>query len=375
MNLARVIFAPLIQPAATTFNVTPASLGVVTSAAWLGSAAPRLPTGYLLTRFSRHNVILSAGSLLAIASGLTAFSTSVVELTAGAFVIGIASGVYFIAANPLLSELFTERVGQVIGLHGSANQVAAVIAPLVLSLLLLFTGWRSVFFVISGGIVVSTIIFFRIARKTKLPYRGEEDRSLWIAGRAQWRLILTGFVFVGAVSFLWNGLFNLYGDYLTVVKGIDPATGRILLSVLFAAGVPAFFISGKLADITAEVPLLLTIISSFAICVLILTFVQGILSIVVISILLGFIIHSLFPAVDTYLLSTFPDRHRASAYAIYSACMMIAQGLGSSVIGLTVASGISYTLVFRGLAIGIGILTVCLFIIYVYGYLPTSSDP
>jgi hypothetical protein len=46
-NLARIVFAPLIQPAAADFGVQTATLGVVTSAAWLGSAAPRLPTGYL----------------------------------------------------------------------------------------------------------------------------------------------------------------------------------------------------------------------------------------------------------------------------------------------------------------------------------------
>ncbi len=45
VNLARVVFAPLIEPVAADFNVTPGTLGVVTSAAWLGSALPRIPTG------------------------------------------------------------------------------------------------------------------------------------------------------------------------------------------------------------------------------------------------------------------------------------------------------------------------------------------
>ena len=56
VNLARVVFAPLVQPVAADLGVTAASLGVVTSAAWLGSAAPRLPTGYLLTRVARHRL-------------------------------------------------------------------------------------------------------------------------------------------------------------------------------------------------------------------------------------------------------------------------------------------------------------------------------
>ncbi|ERG87916.1 MAG: hypothetical protein J07HX5_00057, partial [halophilic archaeon J07HX5] len=40
VNMARLVFAPLIQPVAEEFQITAASLGVVTSAAWIGSAAP-----------------------------------------------------------------------------------------------------------------------------------------------------------------------------------------------------------------------------------------------------------------------------------------------------------------------------------------------
>ena len=56
VNLARVVFPPLVQPVAADLGVPAASLGVVTSAAWLGNAAPRLPTGLVLTRLDRHRI-------------------------------------------------------------------------------------------------------------------------------------------------------------------------------------------------------------------------------------------------------------------------------------------------------------------------------
>jgi len=37
VNLARVVFAPLIEPLAADFAVQPAELGVVATLAWLGS--------------------------------------------------------------------------------------------------------------------------------------------------------------------------------------------------------------------------------------------------------------------------------------------------------------------------------------------------
>jgi DHA1 family inner membrane transport protein len=375
VNLARVVFAPLIQPAAADFGVQTATLGVVTSAAWLGSAAPRLPTGYLLTRFPRHLVVAATGVLLVVTSVFTGLAASPAHLVVGAFLMGLSSGVYFIAANPLVSELFPEGVGRAIGIHGTASQLAAVGAPLALSAVLLVGNWRHSFFGIAGVAAVATLALVVASRRTDMPAAGTEDRSLRAAARAQWRVIVTGIVFVGSAGFLWNGLFNLYGDYLEVVKGVDPETGRLLLSLMFAAGLPAFFLTGVLADRLPNVPLLLAIVAGFALSVLALTVVEGVFAIAGVSLLVGYAIHSLFPAIDTYTLSALPDRHRASAYAAFSASMMSFQALGSGAIGLAVSRGLGYTVVFRGLAVTLVAVAAVLVALYRAGLLPSGGVP
>jgi len=374
-NLARIVFAPLIQPAAADFGVQTATLGVVTSAAWLGSAAPRLPTGYLLTRVRRHRVIAGTGTLLVFTSVFTGLSTSPAHLVVGAFLMGVSSGIYFIAANPLVSELFPERVGQAIGVHGTASQVAAVGAPVGLSAILLVGDWRHTFFGIAALAAVTTLVMVFASRRTDLPDAGSEDRSLLAAVRAQWSVILTGIVFVGSAGFLWNGLFNLYGDYLEVIKGVDPETGRLLLSLMFAAGVPAFFLTGLLADRVPNVPLLLAIVTGFALSVLALTVVEGVFAIALVSVLVGYSIHSLFPAIDTYTLSALPDRHRASAYAAFSASMMTVQALGSGSIGIAVSRGAGYTPVFRGLAVALVAVAAVMMGLYHTDRLPSGGIP
>jgi len=375
VNTARVLFAPLVQPVAADLDVTAASLGVVASAAWLGSAAPRLPTGYLLTRVRRHQVIAATGALLVVTSAATGLSTSVAQLTVGAFLMGLSSGIYFIAANPLLSELFPERVGRAVGTHGVFNQLAAVSAPLVLSGLLLVGDWQTVFFCLSALAAVTTLVLVWAARRTTLPDAGAADRSLLVAVRAQWRLILTGLVLVGVAGFLWNGLFNLYGDYLAVTKGIDAGTGRLLLSVMFAAGVPAFFLAGRLADRLPNVPLILSIGLAFVVCVLALTLVRGLLAVAFVSLVLGFVIHSLFPVMDTFMLSSLPDRHRASAYAVYSSVMMLFQSLGSGVVGTAVTRGVAYTTAFLTLALAAGAVVIALVALYAADRLPAGRPP
>ncbi|MFT4884084.1 MAG: DHA1 family inner membrane transport protein [Natronomonas sp.] len=373
VNLARVVFAPIVQPAAADFDVSAASLGIVTSAAWLGSAAPRLPTGYLLTRFPRHHVVAATGTLLVGTAAFTALSPSVTHLTVGAFLMGLSSGMYFIAANPLVSELFPDRVGRAIGIHGMSSQLAAVVAPLAVSGILLVGDWRTAFLFISAIAAAATAFLVFAARRAELPEAGTADRSLLAAGRAQWPIILTGIAFIGAAGFLWNGLFNLYGDYLSVVKGIDPATGRTLLSLMFAAGVPAFLITGRLADRVPNVPLLLGIVGSFAVCVLALTLAEGVYVIAAVSLVLGYVIHSLFPAVDTYMLVSLPDRHRASAYALFSSTMMFVQALGSGSVGIAVSRGVSYTVAFQTLVGLLAVVVVILFVVYRAGWLPAGG--
>ena len=375
VNAARLVYAPLVQPAADEFGVTAASLGVVTSAAWLGSAAPRLPTGLLLTRVSRHYVILATGSLLVVTAAGTAMAGSVAQLTAGAFLMGLSSGMYFIAANPLVSELFPDNVGTAIGVHGLSSQLAAVTVPLAVSAVLLVGGFRTIFLLIGATAAVATLAVSWAASRTELPEAGADDRSLVAAGRAQWPTILTGIAFIGAAGFLWNGLFNLYGDYLTVAKGLSPETGRLLLSLTFAAGLPAFVVTGRVADRLPNVPLLLGITGGFVLGVLGLTLAEGLIPIAGASIVVGYAIHSLFPAVDTYMLSSLPDRHRASAYAVFSATMMGVQAFGSGAVGAAVAGGLAYTTVFQLLAAGVGVVVIGLGALYSDGRLPAGGRP
>lgn len=375
INLARLIFAPLVQPAAADFDVPAASLGVVASAAWLGSASPRLPTGYLLTRFPRHYIVTATGTLLVGTSLFTAFSQSITHLTVGAFLMGASSGMYFIAANPLVSELFPSNVGTALGIHGMVSQVAAVGAPLFVSAILIVGDWRSTFVLISVLAAVSTTVLVVASRRTELPDAGRDDRSLLAAGRAQWRLILTGVVFVGVTGFLWNALFNLYGDYLDVTKGIDAGTGRLLLSLMFAAGIPAFVVTGRLADRVSNVPLILSILSTFSVLVVVLTLVESLVAVAAVSVLIGYTIHSMFPAMDTYMLSSLPDHHRASAYALFSATMMLIQAWGSGVVGTAITRGVSYDVAFQVLAVGAGVVILGMVGLWRGGYLPAGGDP
>ncbi|RRJ30877.1 MFS transporter [Halocatena pleomorpha] len=317
VNLARVLFSPLLEPLKTTFGVTDATVGLLATLVWIGSASPRLPVGYLLTRVPRHYVVITSGTVLTAAAGLSATANTIEWLMVGAFCLGVSSGTYFIAANPLVTELFPERVGDMIGIHGMSSQAAAVIAAPLVGGVVLVGSWRLAFSLLAvvGGL--TTIALLGTISTTDLPSAGTTDRHFIRAARRQWRLILVGVVFVGVTGFVWQGVFNFYVTYLITAKSLSQPAAQGLLTVLFGAGVPAFLITGYLAQRLPNAPLMFAICGAFACCLLLLTVASGYLALFVVSAVLGYAIHCLFPIIDTFLLSSFPDKSRASAYAVY----------------------------------------------------------
>ncbi|PSP69131.1 MFS transporter [Halobacteriales archaeon QH_9_66_26] len=380
VNLARVVFAPLLPPIRAAFGASSAAIGLLATLAWLGSALPRLPTGYLLTLVPRYAMILVAGTVLSLSPLLAATATSLPVLWASALLMGLSSGVYFIAAKPLLTDLFPDRIGRAVGIHGTASQFAAAGAPLFITGVLLvgdagvlrIEGWRLSFGLISAFAITATVGFGAVARTTTFSSGGERDRDFLGAARRQWPVVLSGIVFSGFVGLAWNGVFNFYVSYLVATKPIPEGTARGLLTVVFAAGVPAFTIGGRLADRVSYIPLLLAILGGFAGCLFALTLTTGLYGLIAASVALGFVIHGLFPAIDTYVLDSLPDAHRASAYAVFSASIIFLNALGSVIVGVLLDLGYGYTPIFRTFAVGVLVLVALLAVVHFTVGFPTG---
>ena len=371
VNFARVVFAPLVGQFIGEFAIGEGTAGLIVTLAWLGSAAPRLPAGWALTRFSRRLVILVSGAMLTLGALGVALAPGVPTLMTAAFAIGLASGVYFVAANPFISELFPQRVGRVMGVHGTASQLAAVAAAPVVTVVLWYD-WRVAFYALAVAAASTTVLFSLLASRTDLPDAGAGDTDFFGGARSEWKLILTAVVLMGLTGFVWQGLFNFYELYM-IDKGLAPATARNLLTVIFAAGVPAFLVSGALADRLPHVPYLLAIVSAFLVSVLLVVASSGLAAVVAASVAVGFAIHMLFPAMDTFLLSSLPDGSRASAYAVYSAGMMSTQAAGSWAVGEAVETGATYDAVFLGLCGGLGVVVAAYAVLERLGRVPGGA--
>ncbi|OYR46604.1 MFS transporter, partial [Halorubrum sp. Eb13] len=151
------------------------------------------------------------------------------------------------------------------------------------------------------------------------------------------------------------GLFNFYVSVM-LARGLAPGTANALLTVAFAAGIPAFWASGTLVDRLPTVPYILGLVGAFTAGVFGLTVFRGALALGAISVLLGYTIHGLFPALDTYVLSALPADTRAGTFAAFSGLSIAVEASGSGVVGALVEAGYPFAAVFRGFAAGLAVI-------------------
>jgi MFS family permease len=369
-NFGRVAFAPLLETFRTTFDAGTGAVGLVTMLVWVGTAVPRIPVGYLVTRVARGRIVLGAGALLTVAAALTATTRSLPLLQAGAFAIGVASGAYYAAAVPLIGDLYPDRVGRAVGIHGTAAQAAAVVAPTLTVALVAAESWRAVFWLLAalGGLLTLTVLAVARRRDGGVPRGADHD---FVAALAHWRIILAAVVMVGGTGFVWQGVFNFYVTYLVAAKGLPAGRAGALLTVAFAAGLPAFWLGGSLADHLPKVPYILTLGVGVAAGVAALTVAQSLVGLVAVSVGLGLVVHSLFPALDAYVLGTVPD-NRGSAYAVYGGLALLVQATGSGVVGV-LGERFTFDVVFLGFAGGLLALSCLLGALYLRGNVPTAT--
>ena len=362
VNFGRVVFAPLVEPLQAAFDVGPAAVGAVVSLVWFGTALPRLPLSYVLTRVSRRRIVVVSGVTLTGAAVLTGFSSDIRTLQVGVLAVGVASGAYFVSAVPLIGELYPDRVGKRIGIHGTASQLAAVAAPTVVVSIVAVTTWRAVFWLLAAAALVTTLVFAIGLQRTGKAQEAPPARNFrGVLGN--WRVILTGMLFISAAGFVWQGLFNFYVSVM-LARGLDTGTANALLTVAFAAGIPAFWVSGTLVDRLPTVPYILGLVGAFTVGVFGLTVLRGAFALGVISVVLGYTIHGLFPALDTYVLSALPADTRAGTFAAFSGLSIAVEASGSGVVGALVETGYPFTTVFRGF--GLGLVTVLLVSVILY---------
>lgn len=276
-NVNSVVFPELTA----AFDLSPGTLGLLTSVYFLAFAGAQLPLGLLIDRYGPRRVNATMLLVAALGGVVFAFAAGLPTLLAGRALIGAGVAVCLMASITVFALWFPhERLATLTGWMLLVGSIGALSATKPVEIALRVIDWRTLFLALSVLAVCASIsIFLAVPEKPAAVSGATLRRQIGAIGailrdRRFWSLGLAA-AFVQAVAI---GLLGLWaGPWMRDVAGLDRAA--MAQDLLFAAaafgvggvlcgtlsdrlarrGVPplATFFAGSVASTVAMIPIVL----------------------------------------------------------------------------------------------------------------------
>ena len=244
-------------PIRAELHLSGTEMGALLSFFSLAYGFAQLPVGALLDRFGAR-VLLGLGLLLwSAAQAATSLVGSYRQFVPLRLLLGVGEAPFFAAGVQSIEGWFApEERGWPTGLLNASTMLGQAVAPLILTELMLHSGWRAMFAVIGGLGVLLALAWFPLYRDPKraenrlrggsLADRSAKDGS-WVAlfrSPAMWGMLLG---FSGINYTAWLYLAWLPG-YLEFAHHVSIARTGLLSVLPFLLGACGMFASGLVAD-------------------------------------------------------------------------------------------------------------------------------
>lgn len=142
---------------ANEWGIDRAALGLVLSMELIGMGFGALFVGNIADRLGRRPTILSSLLLVSIGMALAATATSVTQLSVYRFATGIGIGGVLAATNAMVAEYANDKHrSMAVALMAGGYPLGAIIGGAIVSVLLAWFSWRSVF--VFGAVVTAACI-------------------------------------------------------------------------------------------------------------------------------------------------------------------------------------------------------------------------
>ena len=249
--LYRTVNAVIAPDLVAGFDLSPAQLGLLTSAYFLTFAAFQLPLGLLLDHFGPRRT--DAALLIVAASGAVLFAAagSVSALAVGRALIGLGvSGCLMSGIKANVLWFPAQRLPAMNGWIFFAGGIGMVAATVPVELALKVTDWRVVFLCLAALTLVASIVIVRVVPEPATLSRAEpfdvQLRGLAevFRKRAFWGIALAS-ITVQATSMAIQGLWA--GPWLRDVAGLSRDAAAVHLLAMALATMAGFLLWGNLA--------------------------------------------------------------------------------------------------------------------------------
>jgi sugar phosphate permease len=244
------------------FDLSPALMGVVVSAFFIGYGSMQIPGGMIADKFGARRTITLGVAFWSVFSFLTGTATSFTNLVWVRIFFGLGEGIHPPAAFKALSSWFnsSERT-RANGLVMSSNAVGPMIAPILFAAVIAGYGWRKAFFLVSiPGFLIAVAAYWYLRDKPAEHPRMTEEELVEIGvengkqeklffsevlkNKALWQLF---FIYM-TWDVTWWGFQAWLPSYLFEDRGFTLFRTGAVTALPFAAGLLGILISAYISD-------------------------------------------------------------------------------------------------------------------------------
>jgi sugar phosphate permease len=234
-------------------HLSPTQMGLLLSAFSWAYAFSQLPLGVALDRMGARLVLGLGLFVWSVAQLFGGLVTSLQQFIVARVVLGIGEAPTFPAGAKIIADWFNKRErGGPTGIFLSSPTISPMIAPPILTVLMLKFGWRNMFIVMGAIGILLSVVWYLLARDRKDVTLTREENSYFdgsdepetvprILSFAEWRGLFTQasmwgivFGFVGVIYMVW-----LYLTWLPVY--LEHERHLSIARVGWVACIPYFF--------------------------------------------------------------------------------------------------------------------------------------
>lgn len=149
------------------YHMTNAEAGALVSLFLIAYALIQIPSAWLITRYGVRKVFTTSMVFTSIATALTGFSGSVLQLKLCQVLLGIAEGPLPIGVSTTINNWFpSKEKGTASGIFLSSIKLGPVLTPIIGAAIILHWGWQEVFiFFALPGLILPIIWYLFVADK------------------------------------------------------------------------------------------------------------------------------------------------------------------------------------------------------------------
>lgn len=264
LNGTRMIYPVLLPSISVEFDLTLTTAGFLVTVIWLAYAVGQVPGGVLADRHGERRVLIAGLGIVTIGLVLVVLAPTAVVLFGATALVGAGLSLYPVARITVLSELYPDRIGRVLGLTMATGDVGQTLLPPIAGVLAAAVAWQAgLGFVIPLLLAIAAVI--GLVLPAQASSEGAADKhSVSNAGHVLKELRDPTLVVMTVILFLYIGVLQtfsaFYPTYLIDVKGLPPTVASGLFGLFFAVGVVAKPLSGLAYDrvgIRRSLPLVL----------------------------------------------------------------------------------------------------------------------